>query len=84
MIDLLTNMINRADDNGLILFDAPTGLGKTTAAVKYIKNYLDHRESFPQQRITKDNEVIEMTPFIRTFSEQGEKGIKNIDRLRKS
>ena len=49
MIDLLTNMINRADDNGLILFDAPTGLGKTTAAVKYIKNYLDHRESFPQQ-----------------------------------
>ena len=52
------------------------------------RNFADYvvelSTEFLQQRIAKDNEIGEMTPFIRTYSEQGEKGIKNIDRLRRS
>ncbi len=41
MKSILAKKIEEMKDNGLFLFDAPTGLGKTTSALKLIQDYLN-------------------------------------------
>lgn len=42
MKKLLKDVINRAGNRGLVLFEAPTGIGKTRAAVNYIKENIEN------------------------------------------
>lgn len=38
-------------DNGLVIFDAPTGIGKTTAAVNFIKDFINNSFYITKERI---------------------------------